>query len=56
MKVLLRDINLKFRREDNFKLTIRNDSLHQDGNENGVRTGNFTMPKNLVVKSTMFPH
>jgi hypothetical protein len=39
-----------------FQLTIRNESLHQDSNENGVRTQNLTKPKNLIVKSTMFPH
>ena len=33
-----------------------NESLHQDSNGNGVRIVNFTTPKNLVLKSTMFPH
>jgi len=56
MKILLRDLNVKFGREDIFKLTIGNDSLHQDGNENGVRTANFATPKNLVVKSIIFLH
>jgi hypothetical protein len=42
-------------REDTFKLTIRNDSLHEDSNDNGVRVVNFATSKNLVVKSTMFP-
>ena len=39
-----------------FKLTIGNDSLHQDSNDNGVRIVNFATSKNVVVKSTMFPH
>jgi len=39
-----------------FKPTIGNDSLHQDSNNNGVRIVNFATSKNLVVKSTMFPH
>ena len=30
--------------------------LFQDSNDNGVRLVNFTTSKNLVVKSTMFPH
>ena len=30
--------------------------LHQDSNDNGVRLVNFATSKNLVVKSTMFPH
>ena len=28
----------------------------QDSNDNGVRIVNFVTSKNLVVKSTMFPH
>jgi len=39
-----------------FKPTIRNDSLHQDGNNNGVRIVNFDTSKHLVLKITMFPH
>jgi hypothetical protein len=35
--------------------TIGNESLHQNGDDNGVRMVNFTTSKNLVVKSTMFP-
>ena len=31
-------------------------SLHQNSNDNGVRIVNFATSKNLVVKSTMFPH
>jgi hypothetical protein len=43
-------------REDIFKPTIANESLHQDSNDNRVRVVNFATSKNLVVKSTMFPH
>jgi hypothetical protein len=46
----------KFGREDVFKLTIGNDSLHQECNNNGVRIVNFTTSKNLVDKSMMFLH
>ena len=42
-------------RENIFKPTIRNESLHQDSNDNGVRIVDFATSKNLV-KSTMFPH
>ena len=31
-------------------------SLHHDSNDNGVRIVNFATSKNIVVKSTMFPH
>jgi hypothetical protein len=43
-------------RENIFKPTIGNESLHQDSNDNGVRIANFATSKNLVVKSTMFHH
>jgi len=56
MKVLLGDFNVKVGRENIFKPTIRQESLHQDSNDNGVRLVNFTTSKNLVVKSMMFPH
>jgi len=56
MKVLLVDINAKVGREDIFKPIIGQESLHQDSNDNGVRIVNFATLKNLVVKSTMFPH
>ena len=56
MKILLGYFNAKLGKEDIFKLTIGNDSLHQDSNDNGVRIVNFTTTKNLVVKSMMFPH
>jgi hypothetical protein len=37
MKSLLGDFNTKVGREDIFKTTIRNESLHEIGNDNGVR-------------------
>ena len=43
-------------RENILKPTIGNESLHQDNNDNGVRILNFATPKNLVGKSTLFPH
>jgi hypothetical protein len=48
MKILLGDFNAKPR--------IGNESLHEISNDNGVRIVNFASSKNLVVKSTMFPH
>jgi endonuclease/exonuclease/phosphatase family metal-dependent hydrolase len=56
MKILLGDFNAKVGRENIFKPTIGQDSLHQDSNDNGVRLVNFATLKNLVLKSTMFPH
>jgi hypothetical protein len=43
-------------REDIFKPTIGNESSHEIINDNGVRVVNVATSKNLVVKSTMFPH
>jgi hypothetical protein len=43
-------------REDTFKPTIGNESLHEDSNDNGVRVVNFATSKHLVVTSTMLPH
>ena len=54
--VLLGDFNAKVGRENIFKPTIGNESIHQDSNDSGVRIVNFATSKNLVVKSTMFPH
>jgi hypothetical protein len=56
MKILLGDFNAKVGREDIFKPTIRNESSHEISNDNGVRVVNFATSKNLVVRSTMFPH
>ena len=59
MKLLLGDFNIKVERENIFKPTIGNESLHQDGNNNNnsvVRKINFATSKNYVVKSTMIQH
>jgi hypothetical protein len=54
--ILLGDFNAKVRREDIFKQTIGNQSLNEISNDNGVIVVNFATAKNLIVKSTMFPH
>jgi endonuclease/exonuclease/phosphatase family metal-dependent hydrolase len=56
MKILLGDFNAKVGRVNIFKPTIGNESLHEISNDNGDRIVNFATSKNLVVKSTMFPH
>jgi hypothetical protein len=43
-------------KENIFKPTIGNESLHQDRNDNGVRILTFATSTNIVVKSTIFPH
>jgi len=56
MKIPLGDFNAKLGRENIFKPTIGNESLHQGSNDNGVRIVKFVTSKNLVIKCTMFPH
>ena len=41
MKILLGDFKEKVGRENIFKPNIRNESLHEDSNDNGVRIVNF---------------
>jgi hypothetical protein len=47
MKILLGDFNAKVGREDIFKPTNWNESLHEINNDNGVRVVNFAISKNL---------
>jgi len=54
MKILLQDFVTKVWREDIIKPTIRNRSLLEISNDNGVRVVNFTTSKDLL--STMFLH
>jgi hypothetical protein len=56
MKILVSDFNAKVGREDIFKMTIGNKSLHEINSDNGIRVVNFATSKNLTVRSTMFPH
>jgi endonuclease/exonuclease/phosphatase family metal-dependent hydrolase len=53
---LLGDLNAKVGREDIFNLRIGTASLHEVSNDNGVKVVNFATSKNLIVKSTTFPH
>jgi len=54
--IMLGDFNAKVRRENIFKPTIGNESLHQGSKDDGFSTVNFATSRNLVFKSTMFPH
>jgi hypothetical protein len=56
MKTLLEEYNEKLRREYIFRPTEGNESLPQDIRDNGVIIVKSATPKNLVSKSTMFPH
>jgi hypothetical protein len=56
MKIVLENFRAKVGREDIFKPTTENENLHEISNNNGVRVVNFATSKNLIAKSTMFPH
>jgi hypothetical protein len=56
MKILEGNFNSKVGREDIFKSATGNESLHEISNDNGVKVVNFATSKNLIVKSTIFPH
>jgi hypothetical protein len=56
MEILLADFNEKVGRENTFKPTIGNESLHEISNDNGVRVVKFATSINLVIVSRMFTH
>jgi hypothetical protein len=56
MEILLGNFNAKVGRENIFQPTIGIESLHPESNDNGIRLVNFVTFKNLIVKSTKFPH
>jgi hypothetical protein len=56
MKILLGDFNTKDDREEIFKHTIGNESLHEIGNDNGVKVVISATSKKPQSQSTMFPH
>ena len=55
IKVLLRDLNAKTRREEIYWGLIRRHSINLNTNNNG-QTWDFTAAKNVVVSSTCYPH
>jgi hypothetical protein len=55
-KILLGDFIAKLGKEDIFKQTIGNETLHEISNDKGVRVVNFATSKNVTVRSTMIPH
>jgi hypothetical protein len=54
-KILL-DLDAEVGGKDIFKPTIENENLQEISNDNGLKIVNFATSKNLIVKSTMFPH
>jgi hypothetical protein len=56
MTVVLGDFSANVCKEDIFKPTNGNESLHEISDDSGVRAVNFATFKNLGVRSTMFTH
>jgi exonuclease III len=54
--ILVGDFNAKVSREDNFKPTTGNESLHVISNDNRVRAAKFATSKDPTAKSKMFLH
>jgi len=54
--MLLGDFNTKVGWENIFKPAIQNSRLYETSSDNEVRVVNFATSKNLIFKSTMFPH
>jgi hypothetical protein len=50
MKMILDDFSAKAGKENIFKSTIGNESLHEISNDNGVRVVNFATSKSLLSK------
>jgi hypothetical protein len=51
MKNLFGDFNAQVWKENIFKSTIGNESLHQNSTDIGVRIINFAASKNLVLRA-----
>jgi hypothetical protein len=56
LKIFGGDFKANVGREDIFKPATGNESLHEISNDNGETVVNFATSKNLIGKSTMFPH
>uniref|UniRef100_A0A8D8SDU9 Craniofacial development protein 2 n=1 Tax=Cacopsylla melanoneura TaxID=428564 RepID=A0A8D8SDU9_9HEMI len=56
MKILLGDMNAKLGHEQMYKPALGDHSLHDHSNDNGIRLLEFALSRNMLVKSTMFPH
>ena len=55
IKILLGDFNAKVDKDDIYKPTIGNETLHNETNNNGIKIIQFTISKGFNVRST-FPY
>ena len=56
MKILFGDLNAKVGQDNIFEQIIGNKSVQPESKDNCIRLVNFMTSKNLIVKSTKFPH
>ena len=56
VKVILGDFNSQVGKEEVYGSTIGKYSIHNDSNDNGIRLIDFATSKNLIIRSTFFPH
>jgi len=56
IKIILGDFNAKVGKEDIYKPTIGNESLHKETNNNVTKMIQFTISKGFNVRSKTFPH
>ena len=56
IEIILGDFNAKVDKEDIYKPTIGNESLHNETNNNRIKMIQFAISKGFNVRSTPFPH
>ena len=56
IKIILGDFNAKVGKENTYKPTTGNKSLHNETNNNGIKIIQFAVSKGFNVRSTTSPH
>lgn len=56
IKMIVGDMNAKVGREEIYRPTIGQHSIHETSNNNGVRLVDYAVSRNMTVSSTFFPH
>jgi hypothetical protein len=54
IKIILGDFNTKVGKENLYKPTIGNESLHNETNDNGMKMIQFAICKGLNIRNTIF--